>query len=113
MAEVKYRFANGFTLDMAYLAELPGFMSEYEDRFVRCETVNVIISQEIIHNSKNEYSDPIEFSEDKLEVTIKFKMSRYFDNGKLTGLDSPVQFYKTLRFIMDRAVRIDKGEEEQ
>jgi hypothetical protein len=114
MAEINIRINQGFKLDMSYTADLPTLAKEYVDKFAKAENVTVNISEEVVIRHNPKPYDSIQVSDDGKTITIDFQMRRYMDNkGKLTAHDSPTEFYKRLSFVLDRAIRIDKGEEVQ
>lgn len=114
MAEISFNNNIGSRLGIEYTAYLHKFRTENESKFIKAEKVIVNISEDIVSSHNPKPKDPIEVSDEGKTITIDFKMSRYRDNkGELTPLDSPTQFFSTLNFVIERAVRIDKGKEVQ
>jgi hypothetical protein len=103
---IHYSTSDGFLKDPKYTADLLQFLSEYKDKFGQAETLEV--SLEEIPYSMLDYKRkaPIHFSDDGKKVTITFTTHRYYDtSGKATGKPDPIDVYRDLRFIMDKAVK--------
>ena len=95
----------GFLKDMSYTAELSNTLKKYENDFGEAEslTLNLVeIPPGIIDNSKKK---TIDFSDDGRKITINLTEQKYTDTkGKTIETPEPNSVYKTINFVLERAV---------
>jgi hypothetical protein len=94
----------GFLHDMAYLADLPNLLNDYDNQFGEAEELDFSLEEEI--GSTSLRKEPILFSEDGKKVTINILERKYYNaKGKVTSIPEPEEVFRHINFVMKRAVK--------
>ena len=97
---------SGFLKDASYTADLHGLLLKYKDSFGEAEKLTLNLKEILAEHSGKFKTKIIDISEDGASVTINEECFQYKDTkGKITGTPSPQEVFRTLRFILDNAVK--------
>ena len=96
--------------DMSYTAELPGLLWSYAEKFHLAETLLLKLESEVVLSPDKEHVDPINVSDDYLNIIISYKASLYYrKKNKLTNLPKPEELFSSLHRLLKRAVKEDNS----
>lgn len=98
---------DGFMEKAEYCFGLPGFLDLYKSKFPGAEKLIVTIHECSLSELNNpKYTAPFNFTEDWKTITIYNEVNKAYDiNGNEKGTPTPQSIYKTLSYILDKAVR--------
>src|SRR5688500_6614125 len=107
MATINYTIDDCFLKDAKYSVYFKSVLDDFTDKFGSAETISVSIGEEINPLKHTPQKDRIKFSEDRKNITIDFKVTRYFDkNGKLEKEPKPDKVMSSLKSLLSKAAEL-------
>ena len=98
--EVEEGFLNGAKYRMHYHL----IFRDFEHLFEGADQIKVLIKEKPYSMLSLPGDLPIKFSDDGKMVSINFTDSRYYDrSGRPTSLPEPIEVFRDLRFLMEKA----------
>lgn len=106
MGKINYTI-EGFLKEAEYSSHMHSFFKDYENKFNGADSIFMDLSEIPYTMLSNERSKAIDISEGGKVVRIKYFTSKYYDRvGKVTSLPNPESIFKSLTFLMDKAVAV-------
>lgn len=95
----------GFLKDASYTSDLHGLLLEYDNSFGDAEKITLNLTEILADHAGKFGTKTIDISEDGRSITINNEVFQYKDpKGNFNGKPNPTEVYRTLRFILNRAV---------
>ena len=95
---------SGFLKDASYSAYFHGILKEFENSFPNLEGLHLEVTEVVAEAYDFVSKDPIKFSTDNKNCTIRLYFYRYKDaKGRYQGKPTPADVFRTVKFVLNRA----------